>query len=265
MNLNGLRVLNTRPLEQGLALTKAINKANGVSIELPALTILPTSDNWLDDFLNYQQTIIERDKKLQLHNIHQAIFISANAVNYFYQKLKEHSLSWPSTIKITAIGKASAEALLKWNIEVDNLPKIANSLNLLKLSNLQQITNQNILLIKGEDGLDVIASNLIKRGANLISLAVYKRVTPKISLQQIQSIWHDDKVDIIIFTSQQAMQNIFKLFDAKGKDWLINKPCLVISERLADFAKKLGVKRVIVSPYDMILNTLEQYVGQNKG
>ena len=41
----------------------------------------------------------------------------------------------PIIIKITAIGKASADALLKWNVHVDNLPKIANSLNLLQLSN----------------------------------------------------------------------------------------------------------------------------------
>jgi len=252
MNLNGLRVLNTRPLEQGLALTKAINAANGVSIELPALTILPTSDEWIHDFL-------------KLNNINQAIFISANAVNYFYQKLKDHKLIWPLNIKITAIGKASAEALLKWDVHVDNIPKIANSLNLLQLSNLQEIKNQTILLIKGEDGLDIIASKLIERGANLISLAVYKRSLPKISLQQIQTIWHDDIVDIILFTSQEAMLSIFTLFGINGKDWIINKPCLVISDRLADFAQKLGVKIVIVSPYDEILSALEQYAGQNKG
>ncbi len=252
MNLNGLRVLNTRPLEQGKVLTKAINAANGVSIELPALNIEPTSDIWLDDFL-------------KLNNINQAIFISANAINYFYQKLKEHNLILPSTIKITAIGKASADALLKWNVHVDNLPKIANSLNLLQLSNLQEIKNQTILLIKGEGGLELIEAKLKERGANLISLALYKRSLPKISLQQIQSIWHDDKVDLILFTSQQAMQSIFTLFGIDGKDWLCNKPCLVISDRLADFAKKLGVKKVIVSPYDMVINTLEQYAGQIKG
>ena len=112
--LNGLRILNTRPLEQGLLLNKAITRAGGISIDLPALAIEPTADDWL------QSLPI-------LKIINHAIFISTNAVNYFYEKLEQQPLIWPETIQTTVVGRATAIALAKWNIRLDNVPLIADS------------------------------------------------------------------------------------------------------------------------------------------
>ena len=45
-NLNGLRVLNTRPEQQAIPLAEAIKKAGGISINLPIITIEPTDTTW---------------------------------------------------------------------------------------------------------------------------------------------------------------------------------------------------------------------------
>ena len=247
--LHGLRVLNTRPLEQGLSLSLAIDEAGGISIVLPLLTIEPTTDNWLKNLPD-------------LNNRHQMvfIFISANAINYFYASLAEKKLNWPTTIQTIAIGKACAGALIKWNIHIDRIPTVADSEHLLELDLLQNIKNKTIVLVKGEGGLENIASTLLQRGAHLISLEVYRRTLPQTGRQKAFSLWQDDAVDIILFTSQQAMQNIFTLFGKDAHLWLCNKPCLVISERLAHAASLLGMQTIIVSRHDAILSSLNDYM-----
>lgn len=249
MNLHGLRVLNTRPLAQAEALSKAISNAGGVSIEFPALTIKPTTDDWLKNLPSLTQ-------------VKQAIFISANAVNFFFKKLKQQQITWPTVIQIIAIGKATAAALAAWHLPVTYVPPIADSEHLLRLDLLKKVRNQTILLVKGEEGKKEIAATLKARGAHLISLDVYRRALPSIKPQQIYSLWQDDLVDIILFTSQQAMQNLFILFGDQAKPWLCKKPCVVISARLAAAAKAFGIQTIILSRHDTILSSLQEYICQ---
>lgn len=245
-SLQGLRVLNTRPVKQAEDLTQAIQAAGGISIALPALSIEATPNDWLTAMP-------------PLVSSHQAIFISANAVDYFFDLLKTASITWPTHIRVTAIGKATAAALAKQGITVHHIPIVADSEHLLTLDSLQAIENQTILLIKGCGGRPVIAEGLLARGANLIPLTVYNRVHPEEKPEFTSSVWQDDVVDIILITSQQVMQHLFTLFAEDAREWLINKPCLVISARLAEMATSLGIKTIITCPYDEIISTLICY------
>ncbi len=244
--MKGLRVLNTRPLNQSAALDKAIHAAGGISINLPALTITSTTLDWLNNMP-------------ELTTVNQAIFISANAVDYYFSALKQANIHWPASINVIAVGNATAAALSKQGIQVHHIPFIADSEHLLELDILQNIQHQNILLIKGLGGRPMIAEVLQSRGACLISLAVYYRSLPDIKQEYINSVWQDDSVDIILFTSQQAMNNLFTLFSEEGRSWLRSKPCLVISARLAESASLLGIKTIIISQHDKILDALRHY------
>ena len=244
--LAGLRILNTRPLEQSLLLSQAICDAGGRSIDLPTLAIEPTANDWFNSLPN-------------LASIKHSIFISTNAVNFFFKPLEQRNVAWPISIQNTVVGKATAATLAKWKVRIDNIPTIGDSEHLLQLDALQKVKNQTILLVKGEGGRMDITDTLLSRGANLSSLTVYRRVLPNISPQLPQSLWHDDAVDIILFTSQQAIHNIFTMFGKDAHSWICNKPCLVISERLKETAYQFGIRTIIVSSYDTILNTLEHY------
>lgn len=247
VGLNGLRILNTRPTGQQQSLSQTIIAAGGIAIELPALNIEPTDEHWLQQLP-------------RLTEVHQSIFISANAVNFFFSTLKKNGIAWPNTIKTLAIGHATARALTAQSIAVNQVPDVADSEHLLALAPLQHVKGQTILLIKGIDGREDIARTLHERGAQCLALSVYRRVLPTIDTQKTADIWKENLVDIILFTSQQAMQNIFTLFGPEAYQWLCHKPCIVISQRLADIAKTLGVKTIWVSPYEDLLNTLELYI-----
>lgn len=92
-----------------------------------------------------------------------------------------------------------------------------------------------------------------------MTLLVYKRILPQISPQYLNTLWRDNRVDIILLTSEQSIFNLFKLFDKEAHDWLQNKTCLVISKRLAQSAKSLGMKKIIISHPAKIMDALFDY------
>lgn len=245
-SLQGLRVLNTRPYDQAQDLSEQIHRAGGVAIDLPTLSIEATHD-WLTSVPD-------------LNKIKQAIFISRNAVKHCFAQLIKHHIHWPETIEVIAIGQGSAAALKKYKVQVHTIPTISDSEHLLALNTLSAPQGTNILLIKGTGGRLLIEESLTAKGTNLIVLNVYQRIMPKINHQFIKSIWRDDLVDIILLTSEQSMHNLFKLFKEEAHYWLRSKTCLVLSERLAQNATVLGIKNIIRSHPDEIMNALFDYV-----
>lgn len=244
--LHGLRILNTRPLPEGRLLSQAITDAGGISIDLPTIVIEPTPTAWLE-------------RLPDLSKVQQAIFISINAINCFYHTLQQHHLRWPDPIQITVIGQGSARALKKWNVTAHHIPQIADSEHLLELEVLKAVAGQTILLIKGEGGRIDITNTLLKRGANLVLVEVYRRMLPNLAHDMLTSLRHERCVDIIVFTSLEAIQNLFLLMGKASHAWLCKVPCLVISQRLADAAAILGMHNIIVCDYKTILDALKLY------
>ncbi|CEG55795.1 uroporphyrinogen-III synthase [Legionella fallonii] len=244
--LKGVRVLNTRPTNQAHELSKNIIAEGGVAIECPTLEIQATNNAWINALPN-------------LYNVNQAIFISANAVYHCFTQLKLHHLDWPTSIKVIAIGHGSAKALSEFNIPVHHIPEVPDSEHLLNISSLQQIKNQTVLLFKGEGGRTLIAEGLLQKGAHVIPINVYKRGIPQIRQEFINSLWREDLVDIILLTSEQSIHNLFKIFSEEAHNWLQEKPSLVISDRLAKSAALFGMKKIIISHPNGIMNTLLDY------
>lgn len=244
--LAGVRILNTRPKHQAQLLNEEILQAGGIPVECPTLEIRKTSLDWINSLPD-------------LNKVNHAIFISPNAVHYCFSQLASKKINWPESINVIAIGQGTAKILAKFNIQVHEIPDIPDSEHLVKLKSLATLKDQSVLLFKGESGRKLIEDTLVQQGAHLICLSVYKRIIPRISHQFINSLWHNDLVDIILLTSEQSMHNLFQLFGKEAHQWLQNKPCLVISERLAKAASLLGVKEIIVCHPDRMINTLLDY------
>lgn len=243
-NFNKLRVLNTRPINDAKELSEQINLAGGLAFELPIISIYPSNLDWLE-------------KISDLNKIKQIIFISKNAVRYFFAGLATAKLELPKDTLITCIGPGTAELLTKYKNKANYVPDINNSEHLLQLENFTNVLNQNILLVKGIGGRNVIQEGLKTRGANLTVVDVYVRKSPEISPKIIDKIWQEDSIDIIIYTSKQAMLNIIEIFPESAKTWLLSKPSIVISERLVEHAKKLGFKNIIQTNYANIVTTIK--------
>ena len=234
-----LRILNTRPEEQAEALDRVIYDMGAIPVLLPALVIKANNEDWLASVL-------------PLETATQAIFTSSNAVKYCFDVLKKHRINWPASIQVTAIGQATAALLKTYKLCVHHVPDIADSEHLVALDIFQAIRHQTILLIKGDNGRALISETLISRGANLKLVNVYRAEKPKIKEDYINSLWKNDAIDIIVFTSLQAMQNIISFFTGESLAWFCSKPCIVISERLKKEALLLGMHTVTVRRYDAL-------------
>lgn len=245
-SLQGLRILNTRPKEQAVLLSQQIRQAGGVAIECPTLEIKAPSQPWLHQLPPLDQ-------------VQHAIFISANAVHYCFKQIQYYKIHWPSSIHVIAIGTGSAQALYQHQIPVHQLPEAPDSEHLLALPCLQQVAGSNILLFKGEGGRQLIEQSLAQQKAKVMTLEVYQRLLPEIPHHFTNSLWQDDAVDIILLTSEQSIHHLFKLFDKKAHLWLQNKRCLLISERLAQVASSLGIKKIRVAHPNEIIKALFDY------
>lgn len=211
---------------------------------MPIISIVARELNWLEDIRNIDKT-------------KQIIFISKNAVRYFFRGLESAKLKLPFDIIITCIGPGTAQELLKYKLKANYIPDINTSEQLLNLANFTNVLNQNILLVKGVGGRNIIKDKLKEQGANLTVVDVYERKLPKIAPEIIDKIWRENGVDVIIYTSKQAMLNTLEIFPYSAKKWLLTKPSIVISERLANHAKNLGFENIIHTNYSNIVTTIE--------
>lgn len=252
-SLLGLRVLNTRPKDQAQALTKAITQAGGIVIACPTLAIQAVSHqgatHWPD-----------------LNAIDKAIFISSNAVRFCFDALKSQGLDWPYHIKVIAIGLSTAKALTTYGVTVAEMPAMPDSESLLTLNSLQAVKNQAVLLVKGKGGRPLIENCLVERGARIFTLDVYERVLPNIEPSWLDSLWKNDLVDVILITSEGSLMNLLQLFGEDARPWLESKTYCVISQRLAQSASALGLRKLIVShPNHMMDALFEYYKGLTHG
>lgn len=227
--LQGVRILNTRPLGQNTELSIKLRELGADVFEWPVLSIIPIPFLFTEDF----------------NKIDFFIFTSQAAVNYFF--------SGGGTIKgqIIAIGSATAKILKSYGINDVIIPEISTSEGILALDCLKNARGKSIILVKGEKGRSLICESLTKQGAHIKELCVYRRIKTNWPLGSVQSLWQRDTIDIIIYTSEEAIHYIFE--QLKGcRTWLCSKTAIVLSERLAKVLHNLGVHKIIVCDYNKI-------------
>ena len=222
-------VLITRPAHQAQGLSNAIRQAGGHPVLFPTLTI--TDPPNMPDITGLPQADI-------------AIFTSVNAVEKAVPYIQKTWQKWPSQLKIVAIGAATAEALSRYQLVVDTCPLQFNSEGLLALSELNQVQGKTVIIFKGLGGRELLSTTLKERGATVVEAIVYQRGLPIVDIMDYLPNWQADGIDVIISTSQESLQNLVTLVGVQAKDWLLNLPLIVISERMAIFAKyTLGFKQ----------------------
>jgi uroporphyrinogen-III synthase len=243
----------TRPAHQAENLSRLIEEWDGVAFRFPTLAIVP-----LDDSCTIQNTLAHLDRYQWL------VFISANAVtmhSYYSDGVKIEQFK---SVRIAAIGKATALALAQAGLPVDLVPESGyNTEALLAMPQMQQMKGQSCLIVRGEGGREELATTLRSRGATVEYLDVYKRIIPTLDSSQVSLLLAQDKLDVITATSGDALQNLLIMLEEKNHQQLFEVPLVVISNRIRQIAADMGFKRIAVtnSPSDAaILETVTMCV-----
>lgn len=238
INLEGLRILNTRPLFAGahLRFKDLIESHGGTTYSLPLQELKPLSFDMPQDFL-----------------FEKLIFVSQASVEFFLQKAPPISAS----VEIIAIGEATARALQNKGFKVSHFAKDGTSETLLQSPYFQNIQGQSILCVKGTHGRAFISEELRKKLANVTELNVYESILIPYDPQKINALM--PQINMILMTSEQAFNHLKNLCP---KALYSHQNIICFSQRLADIAKKSIQGHILICQHHQILETLFQFKAQ---
>lgn len=221
--LTGLTVLVTRPEAQATALCNHIRRLGGEPIAFPAIDIEPVATAAITS--RYDLTI----------------FTSTNAVH--------HGMTWlaPDHLgQVAAIGTATRTALAARDIAVHVFPEgSANSEALLAHPAIVSLADARVLIVRGRGGRELLRESLQARGCAVEILEVYQRVPARPSREAIAALeqrWSEDCIDVVTATSGEIIQHLHTLCTDAGRALLMHTPLLVVSERVRDIARNLGLQ-----------------------
>ena len=243
----------TRPVHQAEKLSRLIEDRGGVAVRFPTMAIVPMEDSGV-----IQNTLAHLDRYDWL------IFISANAVTMHGYHSDSDKIKKFKSIRIAAIGKATAQALILAGLPPDLVPENDyNSEALMAMPEMQQMQGQHCLIIRGEGGREELATTLRSRGASVEYLDVYKRIIPGIECTAVGLLLMQGKLAVITITSGESLQNLLIMLEEEHHHRLFELPLVVVSNRIKQIAIDIGFKRIAVthSPSDeAILETVTMCV-----
>lgn len=254
--LKGKKLLVTRPREQAEQLCALIEKEGGIAIRLPVIEIRP-----LPASPRLQQIL----SNLADYDI--GIFVSQNAVRWTLALLNNDSCAL-SPLKIIAVGKATAGALNQAGIsDVTYAETVASSETLLELPVFagQRLKGARVIIFRGVGGRELLADRLMETGARVDYAEVYQRAPCHYDNALLEKIFFADKPDYIVVTSSEGLQNLFDMLSSKQRTAMLDTQLLVLGERMAELAKKLGCTKMPMVARETSDEGLLQAIMHNAG
>ena len=178
--LAGRTIAVTRARPQASALAKRLRELGATVVEAPAIRIEPI-EAALPEIAGFDLLCLT----------------SPNGVRRLFELVRDaRSLAGP---RIAAIGPGTAAALRAHGIEADVVPERSVAEGL--VTALEGVEVERALIVRGEDGRDVLPDALRKRGAAVELVAVYRTVPEPLSAEQrAAALTADD----LVFASASA-------------------------------------------------------------
>ena len=249
--LAGIGILITRPVRQSATFAERLVVLGGEPLMLPSMVISPPADAGpFDEMLR------------RLGEFDFAFFVSANAAEAVIVREPE----WPSSLVALAVGPTTADALISGGITNVVTPSDRHdSEGVLALPTLERVSGRRIVIFRGEsstsDGRDHFRTTISSRGAIVESVACYRRDKPSIDPSPVLDAWRDGRIDGVVATSNEVLDNFLELIGDRGRMLLIETPLFVPHPRIGAHAREIGLANVVVTePTDAgLLAGLIQY------
>lgn len=228
--LDDTTVIVTRPRHQADEFVRLIEAAGGKAIRLPVIDIQP---------LGWEPAELNPSDKL--------IFISANAVSAASPALKARCGDTLDKISVIAIGQATARALQQQGLNVSLIPPPPfNTEALLAMPEMQQIAGQHYTIIKGREGRELLAEELVHRGAKVKTCDVYQRVAAKPDTEVLEHLDSSHRL-IVAITSLEGLHNFFNIITSEQHQRIKQHAQLLVpGERIAEQARQMGMQHPII-------------------
>ncbi|MCG9534341.1 uroporphyrinogen-III synthase [Providencia huaxiensis] len=232
-----MKVLVTRPEPAGSELITAITAKGGEAFSSPLIHIGPGAE------LN---TLISQLDSLTANDL--VFLLSKNAVEYANLTLEQMARSWSDKLSYYAIGRSTGQFFqqitgknVRWAEQGET------SEVLLTHSDLQFLEGKKALLLRGNGGRELLASTLRSRGAQVDYCECYARHPVHYDKTQFNDQWFQTGITDVVITSGQMLALLEELITEEYQTWWFSRRLLVVSERIADQARKSGWQKVCVA------------------
>jgi uroporphyrinogen-III synthase len=226
-----LRVLIPRPQTEAEQLQAMLAKQNIFAQAYPLFTTIASGE------------CPKLARRLSEINPNWVVFVSAAAVSFAHACYPlQH---WP-TQNFVVIGLKTKRVLQPLLATSANVvcPEPQTSEGLLALTELMQIANQQVLIVRGDGGRELIAETLTARGAKVHYVTSYLRHWRTIDHLAAEQ-WQNQQFNCIVITSNGLLEKMIEWLTPLSEFWIHQCLWLVASARIASYAKALGLQQVV--------------------
>jgi uroporphyrinogen III methyltransferase/synthase len=205
--LLGKRILVTRPRTQAGEMLRRLEELGAVPLELPVVEIHAPSD-WapVDDALR------------RLASFDWLVFTSVNGVYGFLRRLRQQGrdLRALGSLRLAAIGPATADALRGYQLEPDLVPDdfcsegLANALK-------PHVLGRRVLLARADRGRELLRDELAAI-AHVEQVAVYSQVDAVDASSDVFDQLRRGEIDYVTLTSSNIARAFLRALDATSRD-----------------------------------------------
>jgi uroporphyrinogen-III synthase len=200
--LRGKKILITRPEGQQQEWADQLKNVGAIPLFFPLIEIVPAVEN-----------IESRTAFENISSFDWIILPSANAVKYFFIRVKDHAIqNIGSSFAVT--GPKTKKIVEQYGCNVSYMPEEYTGESLAE--NIPLITNKKILISETDISDGRIRRILEGRGASVIEIPVYQTLLVKDKKADLQQIL-DQGLDVITFASPSAVAAFEEMkVDKKG-------------------------------------------------
>jgi uroporphyrinogen III methyltransferase/synthase len=252
--LIGKRILITRARDQSAKFATQLKELGAEVIEFPTIEIAPPL-SW-----------VGLDRAIdQLKSYDWVIFTSINGVNFFWQRLREKGKEphLPSSLKVCAIGPATANQLKEKELRVDFTPNEFMAEAILMGLEKMAIKGKRILLARARKTRDILPKGLKKMGAEIDVVETYRTIRPRGGAKRLKHLLTDGNIDAITFTSSSTVNHFAELLKKEDlKKLLRNIAIASIGPITSRTAKGWGM-RVQIQPKQYTIPALTRAIANH--
>ena len=233
--MTGWRLLLTRPAEESQALGQVLADEGVFSTSLPLLEIEPLP--------------VSEENRSIIYNLaayYAVIVVSKPAARLGLEMVDE---VWPQPPMQDwfTVGAGTAQILDDYGLRVFFPEQGDDSEALLDLAQLQQAISgydPKVLVMRGEDGRELLAERLRERGVTVDYLPLYRRHLPIYPAFALPQRVEAERLNGLVVSSGQGFQHLREL---AGDAWpdLARLPLFVPSPRVAELARSAGALTVV--------------------
>jgi len=234
--VKGWRLLLTRPAEESQALTQALAQEGVFGTSLPLLEIEPLAVSDVSRSIIYNLAA------------YCAVIVVSKPAARLGLELVDELWPQPPMQHWFTVGAATAQILDDYNLRVFFPERGDDSEALLDLPQLEQtlasVYDPKVLIMRGEDGRELLAERLRERGATVDYLPLYRRKLPQYPAFTLLHKVQAERLNGLVVSSGQGFQH---LRDLAGDAWptLAQMPLFVPSPRVAELAREAGAHTVV--------------------